>query len=327
MGSNRWPFTHNPKGWYRVAFSHELAAADVMPLKRFEKDLVLFRTESGDPRLLDAFCPHLGAHLGHGGTVDGDNLKCPFHAWTFDGTGQCTGIPYADRIPPKARIHAWEVVEQNGMIFAWINEEGGEPEWTVPEIPELASDEWTDPVHRWWRIRSHSIDMAENSVDAAHFKYLHGTSNVPDSVAEVNGPVLRVVSNTGMETPRGGVDGQIESNSWGFGLGTVRFTGLVETFLISTTTPVDAESVEIHFQFMVRKVGGADVTKGVGKAFIDEISRQLEQDIPIWENKVWVRPPVLAEGDGPIGVYRRWVKQFFPAGTFDGLQSGPLRAN
>ena len=53
-----------PFGWYAVAFSDELSIKEVKPLYFFAKDLVLYRTETGIPVLLDAFCPHLGAHLG-----------------------------------------------------------------------------------------------------------------------------------------------------------------------------------------------------------------------------------------------------------------------
>ena len=47
-----------------------------------------FRTEAGEVAVLDAFCPHMGAHLGHGGKVEGGGLVCPFHAWKFDGAGK-----------------------------------------------------------------------------------------------------------------------------------------------------------------------------------------------------------------------------------------------
>ena len=45
---------------------------------------------------------------------------------------------------------------------------------------------------------------------------------------------------------------------------------------------------------------------------MSEVSRQLEQDIPIWENKIYVHPPVLCDGDGPIGPFRAWATQFYP---------------
>ena len=61
----------------------------------------------------------------------------------------------------------------------------------------------------------------------------------------------------------------------------------------------------------VKKMMDADITKGVGKAFVAEVSRQLEEDIPIWENKKYVDPPALCDGDGPIGAFRKWCKQFY----------------
>ena len=96
-----------PNGWFAVAFSHELREGEVRPLHYFGEDLVLFRTRSGRARVLDAFCPHLGAHLGHGGRVMGESVRCPFHGWSFDGaSGSCTQIPYCERIPQQALVRA-----------------------------------------------------------------------------------------------------------------------------------------------------------------------------------------------------------------------------
>ena len=55
-----------PFGWFQVAYSHELGVAESMPLRYFDTDLVLFRTEGGEAKVLDAYCPHMGAHLGYG---------------------------------------------------------------------------------------------------------------------------------------------------------------------------------------------------------------------------------------------------------------------
>ena len=103
-----------PRGWFVVAWSKELEPGGVKPLSYFGTKLVLFRTEDGEAKILDAFCPHLGAHLGIGGEVVGDSIKCPFHAWEFDGAGTCTRIPYlreGAKIPPKATMRAWPVTE------------------------------------------------------------------------------------------------------------------------------------------------------------------------------------------------------------------------
>jgi 3-ketosteroid 9alpha-monooxygenase subunit A len=74
----------------------------------------------------------------------------------------------------------------------------------------------------------------------------------------------------------------------------------------------------------VKKIGGRSITKGVGLAFINEVTRQLGQDIPIWENKVQHERPMLCDGDGPIAMFRRWCKQFYsypgePASTHRSL--------
>src|SRR6476620_3932677 len=88
-------------GWYLVSWSADLEAGKPMPLQYFGKHLVLCRRADGGAVLLDAFCPHLGAHLGHGGRVEGDEIVCPFHAWRFGTSGKCTAVPYASRIPPR----------------------------------------------------------------------------------------------------------------------------------------------------------------------------------------------------------------------------------
>src|SRR5579871_5397471 len=102
----RYPFSSFPNGWFVMAASEELKEKSAVPLHYFGRELVLFRTEGGAVHVLDAYCPHLGAHLGYGGQVLGECVRCPFHAWSFDGAGNCTEVPYAKKIPPRARIHS-----------------------------------------------------------------------------------------------------------------------------------------------------------------------------------------------------------------------------
>ena len=142
---SRFPFPRYPDGWFQVAYASELPPGGVMPLRYFGKDLVLFRptTEGAAPQVLDAYCPHMGAHLGHGGKVEGDSIKCPFHAWAFDGAGRCTAIPYAQKIPPRAAVGCWPVREVNGLIMVWYHAAGAAPTWEVPVVSEYGSDDWT----------------------------------------------------------------------------------------------------------------------------------------------------------------------------------------
>ncbi len=310
--SNRFPFPL-PTGWFQVAYSDELKPGDVVPLRYFEKDLVLFRTESGAPGLLDAHCPHLGAHLGHGGKVEGESIACPFHDWRFGPTGECTDIPYANKQPRNSSVPCWPLREVNGLLMTWHDTAGRQPMWEVPELPEYGHEEWTDYVTRRWTIKTCNQEMAENAVDKAHFHYLHGTREMPETkYAETDGILLKTQSTTPMQTPMGPVDGLVTVDAYGFGFTTTRFTGLAETLLVNSVTPIENGLVDCRFAFSVRKTYGATVARGIGKAFVAEVSRQLEQDIPIWENKVFLPRPVICDGDGPIGLFRTWARQFYP---------------
>ena len=130
-----------PNGWFAVAWSKDLEVGGVKRIRYFNEELALFRTRSGEPKVLDAYCPHLGAHLAEGGRVMGETIRCPFHGWQFDGTGRCMHIPYCDRIPPKALVRSWPVVERDCMIFVWHHAEGQPPSWDVPQMTEAPPPE------------------------------------------------------------------------------------------------------------------------------------------------------------------------------------------
>ncbi len=94
-----------PNGWYAICWSRQLQDGEVQSVHYFGEDLVVFRTRSGQARVLDAYCSHLGAHLGEGGRVVGETIQCPYHAWQYDGeTGVCAKIPYCEQIPKKALV-------------------------------------------------------------------------------------------------------------------------------------------------------------------------------------------------------------------------------
>lgn len=309
----RYPFPRYPRGWFQIAYSDEVEPGSVHPIRYFGRDYVLFRTESGALSLLDAFCPHLGAHLDYGGRVEGESIRCPFHAWEFGGDGRCTKVPYAKRIPNKATINAHHLREINGLIMMWFDIDGEPPHFEIPEIPETNTEEWTPFMKRRWKIRTHNQEMAENVVDIAHFRYVHGMKIVPQPhLIEPNYPVLKMETKTVMETPAGDVEGILSVEAHGFGFSTSRFVGLVRTTVVASVTPIDEEYVDVRFSFAVHKGQGADIARGVGKAFTAEIARQLEEDKPIWEHKTYFEKPMLCDGDGPVGAFRRWCKNFYP---------------
>jgi 3-ketosteroid 9alpha-monooxygenase subunit A len=311
--SRRFPFPM-PDGWFAVCFSDELAAGELRRARYFDRELVCLRGADGVARVFDAYCPHLGAHLGHGGKVEGDGVRCPFHGWRFDGAGRCAEVPYARKIPPKAKLSRYEVVERNGLVFAWRHAGGAPPGWEIPEVAELGSPDWTPPERREWTIQSAAQEMAENTVDPAHFRYVHRTNTVPETEsAEIRGHVLHVVSRNRVSTPRGEQSGRIEIQAHGFGFGWTRFSGIADLLVLTTGSPIDADHTHTRLQFSVKKLLNSDATRGVGRAFIAEIERQFTQDIPIWENKIHLEHPLLVEGEAEIALLRRWARQFYTA--------------
>jgi 3-ketosteroid 9alpha-monooxygenase subunit A len=295
-------------GWFQIGYADELAPGDVRPLRYFARELVLFRTEAGQVALLDAFCPHLGAHLGHGGIVQGENIRCPFHAWEFDAQGACKKIPYAIRIPPKAKVGRWHCLERNKIIWAWHHGAGEPPAWEVPEVSEIMSDDWTELERHRWTVKTQNQEMGENAVDRAHVRYVHGTTNIPDSELELDGHIRRARQHVKMATPRGEVDGMVSVEAHGMGCTITRFTGICETVLLLSHAPVDNETIDSRFSFTQKKT---DAENRVAAAVIKDVCKQMEQDIPIWEHKAFLAQPKLCDGDGPIPEYRKWTSQFY----------------
>ncbi len=312
-----------PFGWYVVAYADELEVGQSKAVRYFNQDLVLFRTESGQPVLLEAYCPHLGAHLGYGihgnkdggGRIEGESIVCPFHAWKFNGNGECTDVPYATNMPPKIRdrqcLKSFPVSEVNQVIWAWYHPEGKEPMWDVLGHEEANSDDWA-PLDRYeWQFNTHPQEMAENAADPAHFKYVHRTASFPEWETTYDGITVRGLQKAKMPTPRGEVDGAIHTGKVGPGQGFTKFEGIADTFLMGMTTPIDDETVHVRFAFTQPKVDGEVKKGGVNAAIIANIVGQLAEDRPIWENKIYRPLPILCDGDGPIAKFRKWYSQFY----------------
>jgi nitrite reductase/ring-hydroxylating ferredoxin subunit/putative sterol carrier protein len=318
MTKRRYPMTPFPDGWFRVAYSDELKAGEVKPLKVLGKDLVLFRTESGAAAVLDAFCPHLGAHLGYGGTVLGETLRCPFHHFRFDAKGQCVDVAGCDRVPPSAKASPWHVVEHNGTILAWFHPEGAPPSY---QVRVLEDEGWTENLCVRWTLRSHPQEIGENTVDTAHMMPVHetGFSRVRHG-PHLEGPVMRIGlyflapgSIIGMD---GDNDVELEVAMYGVGLiqveANVTNAGVQARYRISST-PIDRERIHIFGVANMKQTGDPEFTKEVAGLFFEALTRDFVKDFDIWENKVYRPRPALSAADGPIGAYRRWSRQFYPA--------------
>jgi phenylpropionate dioxygenase-like ring-hydroxylating dioxygenase large terminal subunit len=301
-----------PNGWFAIAWSHELRPGDVKDISYFGEEMVLFRTRSGVAKVLDPFCPHLGAHLGHGGRVMGETIRCPFHGWQFDGaTGECTHIPYCDRIPGQARLRPWSTQEKNGLIWAWYHAEAKPPEWDFPEIPEIGHADWSEPTYFDLEFDAHIQETHENNNDPVHFQYVHGMPEAPPSeiTFSEDGRHYQIVSHMQREMPTGTFDTSLVRDSWGLGLNAIWMTGIpqVGSLLYAASTPVDENRVHSRWLLTATK----NCIDFVGEEIMSSLKKGVYDDFPIWKHKVYRDRPVLCEADTYLAQYRKWAKQFY----------------
>lgn len=315
----RYPFPI-PFGWFVVGYPEDLAVGDAKPLYYFDRHLVWWRDERGEAHVMDAFCPHLGAHLGHGGSVEGDNLVCPFHGWKFDAEGANCEIPYSERINRKGRIHTYPVMERNGMTLVWYHPDDIEPQWDIPEVPEFGDDaaDWSTTIRLEHQVEAALQEMAENGVDSPHFRYVHHTATVPELESyETEGPFTKMLSSQKFVTPRGVVEARIDNQQFGPGLALVNFSGIVDTINLAATTPIHSGKCVTRFNFRFKTLGDETLTANVGNAFVNEVDKQFREDRPIWEHKAHLVRPALADTDGPIMKFRKWIAQFYAEAQTD----------
>jgi phenylpropionate dioxygenase-like ring-hydroxylating dioxygenase large terminal subunit len=310
--TNRYPFPI-PFGWFCVGYPEDFPAGEPKPLYYWDRHLVGWRDAEGAVHVQDAFCPHLGAHLGHGGTVDGCEIVCPFHGWRYDAEGANTAIPYSERLNRRARLRTFPTIERNGVVLSWYHPDGAAPLWEVPEIPELdGHPDWSTVIRTSYEIDASVQEMAENAVDSAHFRFVHNTAEVPTLEEYTTGfPEAVMRSSQKFPTPRGVMEGKIDTHAWGPGVSLVAFSGIVDTLNYAVTTPIGPDRCVVRFNFCVKTMGDEKTTSGVGRAFVAEVDKQVREDKPIWEHKAHLVRPALADNDGPFMKFRKWAAQFY----------------
>jgi len=327
---SRYPFAVLPNGWFAVAFADELRPGVVLARRYLDQDMVLFRTMSGTACAVEAYCPHLGAHLGHGGSVEGEHLRCPFHHFCFDTSGVCVSTPYATKVPPRARHRTWPLHEANGMLFIYHDSSGRQPGWHVVERDAAG---WTRPLTHCWTLPTHPQDTVENAVDLGHLRVVHGYEAVEvlrELVTEgpylnVRYAMLRPADLFGRSSRR--LRAEFDVHVYGLGLSVVEvFVPAYElhTRHIVCATPIDGEHLDLRVAVSIRELARpelfspalrwlprAQATRLVARMVFRGFVHDLRQDFPMWEHKRYIERPALAAGDGPIGRYRQWARQFY----------------
>lgn len=317
------------RGWHCLGLAKDLADGVPHQVNAFGQKLVVFAGEDGAINVLDAHCRHMGGDLSQG-TVKGNEIACPFHDWRWGGDGRCKQIPYARRVPLRARTAAWPTLVQDGMVFVWNDPEGNPPpaDVTIPRIPQVEDDRWTDWI--WYETvieGANCREIVDNVVDMAHFFYIHysfptyfknvfegttahqymdgdGREDVrPPSPSKANPTVLGTTSVAAYHGPSFMIDEV-----------TYHYEDLdVDTILINCHYPIDENSFVLQYGIIVEKKEGiSDEEAELMAAKTGKFIRYgFEQDVAIWKSKARIDNPLLCEEDGPVYQLRRWYQQFY----------------
>ncbi|MFE7552727.1 Rieske 2Fe-2S domain-containing protein [Streptomyces gardneri] len=316
------------RGWHCLGLAEDFKDGNPHEIEAFGTKLVVFQGEDdGQLHVLNAYCPHMGGNLAHG-TVKGDAVACPFHDWRWSGDGRCAGIPYARRVPPRARTRAWTTLERNRQLFVWHDPEGNPPpaEVTIPEIEGVHgpdAGEWSDWTWKTARVDgSNCREIVDNVVDMAHFFYVHYAfptyfKNVFDG---------HVATQYMESAPRGDMDlgnlsSPLRSDASYYGpsymidyVWTEVAPGVeMEMVLINSHYPIAADSFMLQYGAIVKKLPGMtdEAAAEAARSLIGGLETGFEQDIEIWRNKTRIDNPLLTEEDGPVYQLRRWYEQFY----------------
>ena len=301
-----------PSGWFAVAWSDELRSGESRSCRYFGRDLVLFRGRDGAAHVLEAYCPHLGAHLGVGGKVVGSCIRCPFHAWEFDGAGACTRVPYARKIPKNASVRSFPTRDVSGYVMAYFDHTRRAPEFDVVDLTTSVEPVWRMFGRRAWTIRTQNAEVVENTVDRAHFHYIHDYDEVPHTEAEIEGDghTFRTVFRSTARFLRLPIDATVEFSFRGVGLATTRLAAPAKIAVVSSTTPIDEQHVDHRNSYWIDRAVSPIVRSILGRLVMRRAAQEVAKDVSIWENKSYRSRPVLCDGDGPIMKFRRWYARY-----------------
>ncbi len=314
------------RGWHCLGPVSNFRDGQPHSVEAFGTKLVVFADSEGALKVLDGYCRHMGGDLSQG-TIKGDTVACPFHDWRWGGDGKCKLVPYAKRTPRLARTRAWHTDVRGGLLFVWHDHEGNDPqpEVQIPEIPEAASDDWTE-----WQWNSLLIEgsncreIIDNVTDMAHFFYIHyGLPTYFKNVFEghIASQYLHNVGRQdigGMGTQYG--ESHLDSEASYFGPSFMinwlhnNYAGYkAESILINCHYPVSQDAFMLQWGVIVEKPKGMDekTTQKLADAMTDGVSKGFMQDVEIWKHKTRIDNPLLVEEDGAVYQMRRWYQQFY----------------
>lgn len=318
--------TRFARGWHCLGLADSFRDGRPHAVEAFGTKLVVFADSAGALHVLDGYCRHMGGDLTMG-AIKGDEIACPFHDWRWRGDGRCSSVPYAHRVPPRARTRSWHACEENRHLLVWNDPQGAPPppDITIPRIEGAFSDEWS--AWTWDSIRidgANCREVIDNVVDMAHFFYIHFAfptffKNVFEGHVAAQFLETRPRPDVPVAARQSG-DATLRSEAAYYGpaymidyLGT-DYNGIeVESALVNCHYPVSANSFVLQWGIIVKRLPGLTIAQADRAAakFAASVGIGFRQDVEIWKHKSRVDNPLLCAEDGPVYQLRRWYEQFY----------------
>jgi len=319
--------TRFARGWHCLGVADSFRDGVPHRVEGFGGKLVVWADSNGELNVLDGYCRHMGGDLTQG-TVKGDEIACPFHDWRWGGDGRCKAIPYARRVPLRARTQSYPTVERNGLLMIWHDPEGSPADMEIlpPELEDIMDPEvYTDWVWNTLDVpTAHCREIIDNVVDMAHFFYIHfafptnfrnvfeghlasqfmESTGRPDKAGEGYGDESLLLKSEATYYGPSFMINWLYNDYKGF---------LTDVVLINCHVPTSDNSFVLHYGLKVKKPQGVDekTTEYIGSRYSEMFGQGFMQDVNIWLNKAPVQNPLLCEEDGPVYQLRRWYEQFY----------------
>lgn len=173
------------EGWYWASKSSAVKPKKIIPLNLMGRNLALYRGVDSKVRAIDAYCPHMGAHLAEG-KVEGNSIRCFFHHWCFDSTGTCTDIPCLEKKPSSnIRVKHWPVQEAYGLVWIWVGND--HPPHDVPKPSWADENNFEFSLSNRFVKNCHPHVVMINAIDEQHFRSVH---KLPGSILQLEPQTL-----------------------------------------------------------------------------------------------------------------------------------------
>jgi phenylpropionate dioxygenase-like ring-hydroxylating dioxygenase large terminal subunit len=160
--------------WYVAAWSHEVDKQGMLARTILSEPVLLMRDEAGRVVALHDRCAHRGAPLS-AGRREGDAVRCLYHGLKFASSGQCVEIPGQDRVPAKACVRTFPIVERSQWVWIWMGDPANADESAIPDTHWLDDPGWR---YKPGYIHYHTnyLLIADNLLDFSHLPYVHPTT-------------------------------------------------------------------------------------------------------------------------------------------------------